>query len=107
MSLIRPIVRPLVRATSWSPVGHRFEAVEDDGIITGPLVAAVFGDSISFANQITSGGSQRTHEGVGYLTNYNILSNQRMHFPIANNSGVSGDSSSVMNARKTDLAALT
>jgi lysophospholipase L1-like esterase len=74
--------------------------------VEGQLTAAVFGNSISFANVITSGGTQRTYESVGYLTNYNILSNQRMYFPNENNLGVSGNSTADMKARMTDMAGL-
>jgi lysophospholipase L1-like esterase len=75
--------------------------------VTSTLTAAVFGDSISFANVITSGGTQRTHEGVGYLTNYNMLANQRMNFQEVNNKGVSGNSTTQMAARLSDLDGIT
>lgn len=74
---------------------------------TSAKTAAVFGDSISFANVITSGGTQRTNESVGYLTCYNALSGQRMTFEVANNQGVSGNTTADMLARRTDLAALS
>lgn len=75
--------------------------------LSGPITVAAIGDSMTFANQVTSGGTQRTHEGVGYLTNYNMRAMQRMYFPPVNNLGVSGETLAQIEARKTDLASKT
>lgn len=74
---------------------------------SGAITAALMGDSITAFN---SGILSDTYNygTAGYFVNYNLLSRQRMIFPVSYNKGVSGQRTTDMISRMaTDLGPLT
>jgi len=71
-------------------------------VFTGPLSAALFGDSITAVNTVNISDAA-TYRNSGYFTAYNALSLERMPLPPANNLGVGGEGVETMLARVDDL----
>jgi lysophospholipase L1-like esterase len=101
--------------TADLPVGHPYKAAQPlqgdvtdytPALQTGPIRAALFGDSITAANSV-NGSDAKTYRHSGYFTAYNALAKNRIYLPVVNNKGVGGDSTDVMVGRLSDITALT
>lgn len=73
---------------------------------TANKTIAIIGDSLT-DQDTTQSGNTLLSSSHGYMTIANALMGHRFNYPFANNLGVGGDSMAQIDARKTDLGALT
>jgi len=100
--------------TSQLPSWHPYKSVAPNAtngpipipLVTTPVKALLFGDSITDYHEVGGAASDIAIENVGYFTTYNALAGGRMDIDLpANVMGVAGNSTAQMVARMaTDLA---